>query len=126
MQTYLHTVQMHAEEQERAALPSVRVEMKGAGPSIVVIRKARLLVTNERLIVAQKVLFSKKYQIRYMLWFDPAKTEQLHFLSGAIETGIRRDQIQPLELPEKVITEIRPGGSFDWLRLFVLPEQLRL
>lgn len=118
MQKYINEIRLLTDESELRRLTDTRVEMKGAGPSIQVIRKSLILLTDHRIVIGQKVLFRNKYLVRYMLWLDAETGEKLHFTAGVIETGLKSHNIKALELKGQPVTEFRPGGSIDYIRIF--------
>lgn len=114
----IHEIKYVESENKINELINIRVEMKGVGPTIQVLGKTKIIVTNKRLIIGQKILFSSKYLIRYIVWFDSAMKQKFKFGAGSMETSIAPADITQIEKKEKQITCIKPGGAIDYLHIF--------
>jgi hypothetical protein len=114
------------DEKKIAHLQKVKVEMKGIGPSIQVITNSEIIRTNKRIIIGQKILFSSRYQVRFMIWDDANQFEKLSFLAGSIETSLDFKNINEIEIKGKIVTEIRPGGYIDYIRIFANKSDLAI
>ena len=67
---YLKDVQFEVGEKVLLEVDKTKVESYGNGPQTTVFNNCKIIVTTERLINTQKVLWSKKYRVHYFVWFN--------------------------------------------------------
>ena len=104
---------------------NVKVEIKGIGPSIRVLNKCRIIVTGERLFIAQKLLFSAKHIVQYIIWLTDTDKEKLHFTKGITETGITEKGVKELDYKGNKITELSVNNNFiKYIRIFINRDNL--
>lgn len=114
------------DEQENInAHENIKVEIKGLGPTIRVLRKCKIIVTNKRIFIAQKMLFSSKYLVQYIIWYNNSKSEKIHFTRGLIETNISENGIKELNFKEKKIIELIINNKFlENIKIFMPKDKL--
>ena len=95
-----------------------KVEIKGLGPSIRVLTKCRIIVTNERIFISQKMLFSSKYIVQYIIWLNKSNIEK-YTLKGMIETSISDNNITEINKKGKKITKLIVDNRFiEYIKIF--------
>lgn len=113
-------------EKEVKTLERLRVETKGIGPTIQVLANTKIKITNKRLIIAQKILFSSKYQVKFILWFNDDAKEKLHLFAGSIELSIKPENVTETHIKDKFVTEIRPISYLEYIRIYTGKSDLNL
>ncbi len=97
---------------------NIKVEIKGLGPTIKVFKKCKIIVTNERISISQKMLFSSKYIVQYIIWFGKSDINK-YTLKGMIETSMQENKINEIDYKGKKITELYINNKFiEYIRIF--------
>jgi len=104
---------------------NIRTEIKGLGPEIRVLRKSRISVTNERIIISQKSLFGS-YIVQFIIWLDKPDNEKIHLLKGFSEISVSKNNINEISVKRKIITEINFDNTLKYIRIFLEKEKLFL
>ncbi len=104
----------------------IRVEIQGLGPTIRVLRKSKISVTTERIIISQKALFGSNYIIQYIIWFKK-NIENIHFKKGITEISVSPKNINKISLKGKIITELNFNDILiKYIRIFVEKDKLKI
>ncbi len=91
----------------------VRVESGSAGPERVMFPNCDIIITRKKVIIAQKMLLSKKYQVRYILHTmeDPSR-KNFTLEKGVVNLKLRREKIRPVrEDGDKYLRMIPEAGE---------------
>lgn len=68
--TLLHTVQYSEEEKIIRVIEKAKVESSGQGPEEMVFPNCKIIFTEQRIIIAQKILWQDKYKVHYFVWLN--------------------------------------------------------
>lgn len=92
---YLKDAQLGMGEKVLLEVDKTRVESYGNGPQTTVFNNCKIIITTERLIIAQKMLWSKKYRVHYFVWFNHAEQNN----------GVKKGMVNLSCVKEKCISE---------------------
>ncbi len=67
---YLKDIQLTPNEKELMTFDNIKVESHGHGPRSTLFPGCKIIITNMRIIIAQKMLWRKNYKVHYFIWFE--------------------------------------------------------
>jgi len=82
--SWLKQVVYEDDEHETGQHENLRVEVTGLGPELTVFPKCKLVITNKRYILAQKVFGGNKYKLHYFMWRAEPPAKPLGIRNGIV------------------------------------------
>lgn len=126
--SYMHDLQLFEGERityenQAADFYAVPYHGKATFTSYARRRNTQIMITDFRIIVAPRMLFSKKYLITHMLWFKPteeATQEALRISGGLFTVGYLNFLINKKNIQVK---QVKQDKKHDYLE--ILPEKTK-
>ncbi|MCP4133757.1 MAG: hypothetical protein GY754_22505 [bacterium] len=125
----LDKVEYGDDESIIAEFDGLRVESKGMGPQTTVFLKSKVIITNQRVIIGQKMLFGKKYQGRYLIdTSNVVQKDGFGLKKGIVALKAHKEKMTPRLDDKKPCLEIIPedGMFINEIKIFCPdPEALK-
>ena len=86
------------------------VESGSIGPRRALFPNCRVIVTDRRIIIAQKMLFVERYQVRYILHLGEG-AEASSLAKGVVHNGLFRERVRPVREGKRAFLRVVPEGE---------------
>jgi len=88
---YLKDITYNTDEKILIEILKTKVESYGIGPSQKVFPNCKITLTNQRIIISQKMLWKEKYRVHYFVWIN--NEQELSTLkNGMLELSYSKEE----------------------------------
>lgn len=108
-------------------IEDLRISFQGLGPSVSVFPRCRAVVSEKKVVLEQKALFSKKYVPRFVFYRHASEAND-GIRKGVFHLTLRPDEVRIETGKKKYFLEIVPTDHrwIRWIKIFTqTPEELK-